>query len=130
MSEDINLRQTIRKSAIEESKVLVSIGSAQIHQQLEKKVLQSAKDRVNMMTNQTGVQVSLTEADVKQYLNSVLKEIKVIHEVDQIVKKGKEILETSFEFMACLRFSGLRLAYNNYFDVYEKVIREGQKRRS
>ena len=127
MSEDINLRQTIRKSAIEESKVLVSIGSAQIHQQLEKKVLQSAKDRVNMMTNQTGIQVSLTEADVKQYLNSVLKEIKVIQEVDQIVKKGKEILETSFEFMACLRFSGLLLAYNNYFDIYEKVTEKGKR---
>ena len=79
------------------------------------------------MTNQTGVQLSLTEADVKQYLNSVLKEIKVIHEVDQIVKKGKEILETSFEFMACLRFSGMRLAYNNYFDVYEKIMDKSRR---
>ena len=102
MSEDINLRQTIRKSAIEESKLLVSIGSAQMRSQLEKKVLQSARDRADKMTSQTGVQLSLSEADMKQYLNSVLKEIKVIHEVDQIVKKGKEILETSFEFMACL----------------------------
>jgi nitrogen-specific signal transduction histidine kinase len=127
MSEDINLRQTIRKSAIEESKLLVSIGSAQIHQQLEKKVLQSAKDRADKMTNQTGVQLSLTDADMKQYLNSVLKDIKVIHEVDQIVKKGKEILETSFEFMACLRFSGMRLAYNNYFDVYEKIIDKSRR---
>jgi nitrogen-specific signal transduction histidine kinase len=127
MSEDINLRQTIRKSAIEESKLLVSIGSAQIHQQLEKKVLQSAKDRADKMASQTGVQVSLTDADMKLYLNSVLKEIKVIHEVDQIVKKGKEILETSFEFMACLRFSGMRLAYNNYFDVYEKIMDKSRR---
>ena len=127
MSEDINLRQTIRKSAIEESKLLVSIGSAQMHQQLERKVLQNAKDRADKMTNQTGVQLSLTDADMKQYLNSVLKEIKVIHEVDQIVKKGKEILETSFEFMACLRFSGMRLAYNNYFDVYEKIMDKSRR---
>ena len=127
MSEDINLRQTIRKSAIEESKLLVSIGSAQMHQQLEKKVLQGAKDRANKMASQTGVQLSLTDADMKQYLNSVLKEIKVIHEVDQIVKKGKEILETSFEFMACLRFSGMRLAYNNYFDVYEKIMDKSRR---
>ena len=59
MSEDINLRQTIRKSAIEESKLLVSIGSAQMHQQLERKVLQSAKDRAEKMTSETGVQLSL-----------------------------------------------------------------------
>jgi nitrogen-specific signal transduction histidine kinase len=127
MSEDINLRQTIRKSAIEEAKLLVSIGSAQIQQQLEKKVLQGAKDRANKMASQTGVQVSLTDADMKQYLNSVLKEIKVIRDVDQIVKKGKEILETSFEFMACLRFSGMRLAYNNYFDVYEKIMDKSRR---
>ena len=43
MSEDINFRQTIRKSAIEEAKLLVSIGSAQMQQQLEKKVLQECK---------------------------------------------------------------------------------------
>jgi nitrogen-specific signal transduction histidine kinase len=127
MSEDINLRQTIRKSAIEEAKLLVSIGSAQIQQQLEKKVLQGAKERANKMASQTGVQVSLTDADMKQYLNSVLKEIKVIRDVDQIVKKGKEILETSFEFMACLRYSGIRLAYNNYFDVYEKIIDKSRR---
>ena len=37
MSGDINLRQTIRKSAIEEAKLLVSIGSAQMQEQLRKK---------------------------------------------------------------------------------------------
>jgi nitrogen-specific signal transduction histidine kinase len=127
MSEDINLRQTIRKSAIEESKLLVSIGSAQIHQQLEKKVLQYAKDRAEKMADQTGVQLSLTEADMKYYLNSVLKEIKVIQDVDKIVRKGKGILETSLDFMACLRFSGLQLAYNNYFDVYEEIMDKYRK---
>ena len=47
MSEDINLRQTIRKSAVAESKLLISIGSAQMRHQLEKKVLQGAKDRAD-----------------------------------------------------------------------------------
>ena len=39
ISEDINLRRSIRKSAVEEAKLLVSIGSAQMQQQLEKRVL-------------------------------------------------------------------------------------------
>ena len=43
MSEDVKLRQLIRKSAIEESKLLVSIGSAQMQQQLEKKVIEERK---------------------------------------------------------------------------------------
>ena len=36
ISEDINLRRSIRKNATEEARMLVSIGSAQLHQQLEK----------------------------------------------------------------------------------------------
>ena len=49
ISEDINLRRSIRKDAIEEAKLLVSIGSAQMHQQLEKKILQNASQKVEDM---------------------------------------------------------------------------------
>ena len=49
ISEDINLRRSIKKGAIEEAKLLVSIGSAQMHQQLEKKILQNASQKVEDM---------------------------------------------------------------------------------
>ena len=123
MSEDVKLRQSIRKSAIDESKFLVSIGSGQIEQKVEKKVIQMAKDNAASMTEQTGVQLSLTEHDMKQYLSTVLKEIKVLQNVDEILKKGKDILENSTKFLACSKFDGMRLVYNNYFDTYEKVMR-------
>jgi hypothetical protein len=124
MSEDIKLRQSIRKSVVDESKLLVSIGSAEMKQKIEKKVLEMAKDHAASMTEQTGVQLSLTEHDMKQYLSTVLKEIKVLQNVDEILKKGKDILEKSTEFLACSKFGGMRLVYNNYFDTYEKVIRD------
>ena len=92
MSGDINLRQTIRKSAIEEAKLLVSIGSAQMQEQLEKKVLENARIRAETMRRDTGVQLSMSEGDMKQYLDTVLKDIKVLQNVDEIVKKGKEVL--------------------------------------
>ncbi|HZB17593.1 MAG TPA: hypothetical protein VE445_10540, partial [Nitrososphaeraceae archaeon] len=123
MSEDVKLRQSIRKSAINESKFLVSIGSAQIEQKVEKKVIQMAKDHAASMTEQTGVQLSLTEHDMKQYLSTVLKEIKVLQNVDEILTKGKDILESSTKFLACSKFGGMRLVYNNYFDTYEKIMR-------
>lgn len=126
MSEDINLRRSIKKTATKEAKLLVSIGSAQMQQHLEKKVLQSARESAEDMTRKTGVHLSLTDGDVRQYLNSVLKEIKVLQSVEEILLKGKEILETSVDYSACFRPSGLQLVYNNYFDVYEKVI-ERQK---
>jgi nitrogen-specific signal transduction histidine kinase len=127
MSGDINLRQTIRKSAIEEAKLLVSIGSAQMQEQLEKKVLENARIRAETMRRDTGVQLSMSEGDMKQYLDTVLKDIKVLQNVDEIVKKGKEVLETSVDFSACLRASGLQLVRNNYFDVYEKVIEKSRR---
>jgi signal transduction histidine kinase len=122
MSEDVNLRQVIRKSAVDESRLLVSTGSAQMEQKIEKKVIDMAKDRAAIMTKQTGIQLSLSEHDMKQYLSTVLKEIKVLQNVDEILKKGKYILESSIEFLACSKFGGMRLVYNNYFDTYEKVI--------
>jgi signal transduction histidine kinase len=122
MSEDVKLRQAIRKSAVNESKLLVGIGSAQMEQKIEKKVIEMAKDHSASMTEQTGVQLSLTDHDMKQYLSTVLKEIKVLQNVDEILKKGKDILENSIEFLACSKFDGMRLVYNNYFDTYEKVM--------
>jgi signal transduction histidine kinase len=127
MSEDINLRQTIRKSAIEEAKLLVSIGSAQMQQQLEKKVLENARANAEVMTHNTGVQLSMTEGDMRRYLNSVLKDIKVLRNVDEIVKKGREVLDTSVDFSACLRASGLQLVRNNYFVTVEKVMEKSRR---
>ena len=73
MSEDVKLRQLIRRSAIKESKFLISMGQAQMQQQLEKKVIQDAKDRAESITRQTGVELSLSERDMRQYLDVVLR---------------------------------------------------------
>ena len=127
MSEDVKLRQAIRKSAANESKLLVGIGSAQMEQKIEKKVIKMAKGHAASMTEQTGVQLSLTEHDMKHYLSTVLREIKVLQNVDEILKKGKDILESSIEFLACSKFGGMRLVYNNYFDTYEEVMLKHKK---
>ncbi|MGI0001709.1 MAG: hypothetical protein ACRD42_01355, partial [Nitrososphaeraceae archaeon] len=122
ISEDINLRRSIRKDAIEEAKLLVSIGSAQTHQQLEKKILQNASQKVEDMVKSTGVQPSLTDIDMKEYLNIVKKEIRVLQDVEEIIRKGEYILESSVDYFACLRIGGLQLVYNNYFDTFEKIM--------
>jgi signal transduction histidine kinase len=119
VGQDIKIRQSIEKSAIEESKLLVSIGSAQMKQEIEKRVLGTAQIQKQKLEDQTGVQPSFTEQDMKQYLSVVLKQIKVLQNIDDIVKKGKSILENSAKFMLCSKSDGLRLAYNNYFDTYQ-----------
>lgn len=72
VSEDTKLRQSIRKIAIKESKLLDSIGSAE----MEQRVIASTKAAQNRMTHESGIETSLTEEDMKQYLEITLKEIK------------------------------------------------------
>jgi hypothetical protein len=76
VSRDNKLRNMIRSNAIAESKLLGSIGTAQMEQELQKKVLTIAKKNSDSMTEETGVQPSVSEDDMKQYLEEVIKEIK------------------------------------------------------
>lgn len=78
VSEDSNLRKSIRNFAINESKLLDSIGTAQMEQELQKRVLNLTESLEATMIQETGVQSSLTEDDVKEYLHEVIE-----------VRKGK-----------------------------------------
>jgi signal transduction histidine kinase len=122
VAQDAKLRDSIRKSALDESKLLVSIGSAQMEQKIRSKVVETAKEQAYKMTQNTGIYTSLTEDDIKEYLSGILKEIKVLQNVNEIIDKEKEILDGSIEFISCMRFSGMRLVYNNYFELYDKVM--------
>jgi hypothetical protein len=82
VSEDDRLRKTIRKNALEESKLLESIGTAQMGQeiesrvmQIERKVMEMAKEDVEVLEVETGVKPSLEEPDMKKYLEEVMLEV-------------------------------------------------------
>jgi hypothetical protein len=75
VSEDSVLRQSIRTFAMKESKLLDSIGTAQMHQEIEKKVIDFTKRNQDKMAEETGIQSSLTEEDMKQYLEQVISEV-------------------------------------------------------
>lgn len=126
VSQDLKLRQSIRDSAIEESRLLVSIGSAQMIQEIEKKVIGVVEHEKIQMAQSTGLQSTFTDQDTREYLKSVLKEIKIIHNVEDIISKSKNILIDSREFILCTKTQGLLLAYNNYFDVYQRICKHKQ----
>jgi hypothetical protein len=76
VSEDSELRRSIRRYAIEESRLLDSIGMAQMEREIEKNVLTFAKRNQDKMVEETGIQPSLSDIDVKQYLEQVLQEVR------------------------------------------------------
>jgi signal transduction histidine kinase len=127
ISQDNSLRLSIRKSAVEVSKLVEVLGASQIEREIERRVLNTVNEQQQVLREQTGVDSSLTEYDIKQYLGTVLKEIKILKNVEEILKKGKEILHSSNEFLVCSRFTGIRLFYNNYFDSYQKVMERYRK---
>ena len=77
VSEDSRLRQTIRKAALEESQLFLdSIGSAEMEQEIQKRVLRFSKRTKALMEDETGISTSVDEDDIKRYLEEVLIELK------------------------------------------------------
>ena len=76
VSLDIGLRNAIRKSVTEQSNLLHSIGTAQMEKELQSRVLTISRKISDKIEEETGVESSMTEVEMKQYLNDVLKEIK------------------------------------------------------
>ncbi len=77
VAEDSSLRRSIRSFAIKESKLLESIGTAQMEQHIKKKVIEFTKRNQEKIAEETGIQSSLTEEDMRQYLEEVISEVKM-----------------------------------------------------
>jgi hypothetical protein len=76
VAEDSKLRKSIRDFAIGQSRLLDSIRSAQMEQEIEKKVLVFTKQVQDRMIEETGIEPSLTEDQMKLYLDQVIREVK------------------------------------------------------
>ena len=77
VSEDSRLRQSIRKIALRESQFLDAIGTSQMEQELQRRVIAIYGNTKNRMLNETGISSSVDENDIKSYLQDILEEVKV-----------------------------------------------------
>jgi hypothetical protein len=75
VAQDIKLRQSIRESAEKESKLLGSIGFAHMEQEIHRRVIRMSKEYKDRLTEETGLESSLDEDEMKEYLKIVLNEI-------------------------------------------------------
>ena len=76
MSEDSKLRQVIRKVVLNETTLLDSMSTAQMEQEIQKRTLAVTRKTRDLMAEETGIQPSLSEDDMKQYLQQVIEEVK------------------------------------------------------
>jgi hypothetical protein len=77
LSQDNELRFSIRRAAITNPKLLDSIQRAQREQALLKEIQKIAKQTDNT-AEESGVQPSVSEDDMKEYVEEVIQEIKGI----------------------------------------------------
>jgi hypothetical protein len=75
VSQDRAVRKSIRRSVTEQSRLLDSIGSAQMERELQTRVLTVAKKASDIIAKETGVEASMTEDDMKDYVQIVMKEL-------------------------------------------------------
>ena len=71
----MTLRTSIRRSVTEQSKLLDSIGTAQMDQELQSRVLTVTKKLSDKMEEETGVEASMTDEDIKEHIEMVRKQI-------------------------------------------------------
>ncbi|HEY7571444.1 MAG TPA: hypothetical protein VH796_08745, partial [Nitrososphaeraceae archaeon] len=72
---DSELRKAIKRTAVNELKLLDTIGTAQMSMQLQDKVTRLVKEYSDKMISDVGVQPDLSEEDAKQYMNEVMDEL-------------------------------------------------------
>jgi hypothetical protein len=76
ISQDMTLRQSIKKSVMEQSKLLHNIGTAEMENEIQKQLLPAARKVSESMSDKTGIETSLDENDIKSYMQVVLKELR------------------------------------------------------
>lgn len=76
VAHDVKLRMSVKAFATKEFKLLDSIGTAYMEKEIQKKVIDITSRNQEAMKEQTGIDSSLDEDDVKRYLEEVLKEVK------------------------------------------------------
>jgi len=75
ISQDMTLRQSIKKSVMEQSKLLHSIGTAEMENEIQKQLLIVTRKISESMTDKTGIEPSMDENDLKAYMQIVIKEV-------------------------------------------------------
>jgi hypothetical protein len=76
VSEDIELRKSIKKSTLREAKFLDSIGTAHMEKELMKRMVLRAGEEQKERTEESGIKSSLDEEDILNIVKEVEKDVK------------------------------------------------------
>ena len=76
VAQDSSLRKFVRKSVQEHLHLLDKIGTAEMQKDVENKVVYLTRSNTSDLIEDTGVEPSLSDEDLKQYMKQVIDEVK------------------------------------------------------
>ena len=76
VSQDMELRRSVRKSIVQQYNLLDNIGTAEMDREIQKRVLTITREKQDLLAEGSGIESSLSEEEIKDYLQEVLKEVK------------------------------------------------------
>jgi hypothetical protein len=80
ISLDLGLRKSIKQMATSQSRLLDSIGTAQMEEEMNKKILIIVKEQDEILNEQTGIHQEVSKEKLNQYMDEVLTELKQFKE--------------------------------------------------
>jgi hypothetical protein len=87
VAQDVKLRQSIRNSVKQNLEILDQIGIAEIQAGIEKRIVALTKSLSAEITKETGIEPSLEEQDIKDYMAEVIEETKSLRRNEQEKKE-------------------------------------------
>jgi hypothetical protein len=76
VAQDVKLRKSIKTSALQQSsKLLDSIGTAEVTKEIKRKVISMTEQTASSLMEQSGVEPSLTDGEIRSHLDEVLEEL-------------------------------------------------------
>lgn len=76
VANDVQVRRYIKKSIEQEARLLGDIGTSEMEEQIQKRILNKTRQLSSEINQQTGIRSSLEEQDISEYVVRVLNEIK------------------------------------------------------
>jgi hypothetical protein len=125
VSQDNSLRKSVRESLVG---LLDNIGTAQMEQEIVRKVTRLARDNQQELEEQTGVSLSTSEDDIRQYVLAVVEEKKKL--IAQKIKTAAAATKQTIESLvtklrlagATVQISSEKPLFNTYGSNKQAVI--------
>jgi len=93
-AQDRNLRKIMKNSVIDQSKLLSSLGYAEMERQIENKVSKIAKNKKTILESETYISSSFGDEEITQYLDFLINEMSnQYNSKDNVEKKRDSRLE-------------------------------------